>query len=637
WSDGRSGVGYDIYGARVTSAGTVLDLAGNAVSKASDKPWWSSAASNGTDYFVAWEDGRNGFGNADIYGTRVTSAGTVLDPTPTDIAVSTAADNQWSPSIASNETDYFVVWYDQRSGEDYDIYGARVASSDGTVLDAAGILIQQSSYDDFSPAVAYSSCGKYLVAYIRFHDDPSFQSHRVFARTINVPNVAQDAGFDPLPTLTELCGDGDLIVEPGERWQITVQLYNQCFTANNVKADLAVNPGSAVAAGVCNNPGVYGNIPAGGTAQFTYSFVVDAGAVCINDITFDVTNIVSDEGAYPDEIAVFGVTVGQVIETAVQATDPLMMKNGTASSLLAPAFILGSPATSAELSYTLTHEGGAADLLDCTKVELLDPLAGPTLIKDFGIADPLKPVDVTAAYIGKGTYQLQLTEAGKGCGKGNATISSGTLSVSDTGCDVSTGCGPSAMITESVCDCFGIAVLDANPSGGMPPYSYLWSTGATMQTITALADCGASMYSVTVTDANGCQGTDSHVMSCCDPWPIEPSAVDLFGVPPLTVAAPAAAQITLEKANCGVYNLHVGQLSDLASGLYDTTVVGTVCGITVWTDNGDGTATLDVTIPDDSWFVLSESTIMGQSSVGRDSDGTERTSMGSWALCGPVF
>ncbi|OFY85201.1 MAG: hypothetical protein A3F72_05330 [Bacteroidetes bacterium RIFCSPLOWO2_12_FULL_35_15] len=46
----------------------------------------------------------------------------------------------------------------------------------------------------------------------------------------------------------------------------------------------------------------------------------------------------------------------------------------------------------------------------------------------------------------------------------------------------------------------------ANPFGGTSPYSYLWSTGGTTQTITNLYAGG---YSVTITDANGCSIVDS--------------------------------------------------------------------------------------------------------------------------------
>ncbi|UCF81036.1 MAG: hypothetical protein JSV08_01020, partial [Acidobacteriota bacterium] len=181
----------DVYASRVKADGTDLDPSDIAVAAVfgidESAP---SVASNGTDYFVAWHDERNGAANDDIYGTRVASDGTVLDIS--GIAVSTAAGNQRSPSVASNGTDYFIVWEDYQSGGDDDIYGARVAS-DGTVLDAAGILIQQSLYDDSDHAVAYSACGKYLIAYRRFYEDPSYVSYTIMARTVedDIPSAGE--------------------------------------------------------------------------------------------------------------------------------------------------------------------------------------------------------------------------------------------------------------------------------------------------------------------------------------------------------------------------------------------------------------------------------------------------------------
>ncbi len=53
----------------------------------------------------------------------------------------------------------------------------------------------------------------------------------------------------------------------------------------------------------------------------------------------------------------------------------------------------------------------------------------------------------------------------------------------------------------------------ANPSGGTSPYSYAWSNGDSTQTITGLA---AGLYTVTVTDANGC--TDEQVVEVPPPF-----------------------------------------------------------------------------------------------------------------------
>jgi VCBS repeat-containing protein len=59
---------------------------------------------------------------------------------------------------------------------------------------------------------------------------------------------------------------------------------------------------------------------------------------------------------------------------------------------------------------------------------------------------------------------------------------------------------PTATPTQSLCD-LPNGSIDANASGGVPPYTYAWSNGETTQDITNLAPGG---YTLTVTGANGC-------------------------------------------------------------------------------------------------------------------------------------
>ncbi|MEO0231243.1 MAG: hypothetical protein ABIM29_01745, partial [candidate division WOR-3 bacterium] len=159
WRDSRSG-SYDIYGARVSPSGVVLDPAGIAISTATYDQRSPSVAFDGTNYLVVWMDKRNDPNYYDIYGARVSTNGVVLDPD--GIPISTAAYAQLFPSVAFDGINYLVVWEDYRSGSS-DIYGARVSTS-GVVLDPDGIPISTAAYWQYSPSVAFDGTN-YLVVW----------------------------------------------------------------------------------------------------------------------------------------------------------------------------------------------------------------------------------------------------------------------------------------------------------------------------------------------------------------------------------------------------------------------------------------------------------------------------------------
>ncbi len=156
----NGGTRTDIYGARVSSAGTVLDPFGIAICTAPGNQTAPAVAANGTTFLVVWHDQR--LGTDTIFGARVTTKGVVSDPN--GFAIS-ASDGQFNPCVAAGPTNYFVAWEDDRNGgaNGTDIYGARVTTA-GVVADPAGIAISTNTTDQLLPTVATNATG-YFVAW----------------------------------------------------------------------------------------------------------------------------------------------------------------------------------------------------------------------------------------------------------------------------------------------------------------------------------------------------------------------------------------------------------------------------------------------------------------------------------------
>ncbi len=145
WSDDRAGT-YDILGARVTTAGTVLDTIGIPIAVAAAAQNDVNVAFDGTNFVVVWSDSRSG--GAELWGTRVSPAGVVLD-TGVKLAATTAT----TPSLACDGTNCLIVWL---SGST--IRGIRVDST-LVAIDSASFVIPAGTS---SPAVAYDGT-RYLV------------------------------------------------------------------------------------------------------------------------------------------------------------------------------------------------------------------------------------------------------------------------------------------------------------------------------------------------------------------------------------------------------------------------------------------------------------------------------------------
>lgn len=173
WEDQRTAsVRSEIYAARVSRSGVVLDPAGLRIRSGFPGYYYSPAvASDGTSSLIVWADGNS---NSDIRGVRLSAAGQVLDSTP--LTISSGFDRQQTPAVVFDGTNYFVVWRDFRL-PGAGIYGARVSRT-GAVLEDPydGLLLHGDAGNYFRPAVATDGAG-YLVAWL--HHTHGIQGTRV--------------------------------------------------------------------------------------------------------------------------------------------------------------------------------------------------------------------------------------------------------------------------------------------------------------------------------------------------------------------------------------------------------------------------------------------------------------------------
>lgn len=181
----------------------------------------------------------------------------------------------------------------------------------------------------------------------------------------------------------------------------------------------------------------------------------------------------------------------------------------------------------------------------------------------------------TASNLSAGNYSVVVTDGENCTATKNVTITQPTV--------LTVNAATTAQTTPGTND----GTASANPQGGTGNYAYQWSNGETSQTITGLAP---GNYTVSVTDQNGCQKTQTvtvNVFGCAVSANLDGQDASCFG------SNDGAASVTLTNAAAPqTFNWSNGaqtaNVSGLEPGTYSVTATdGNGCEVVASTEIGE--------------------------------------------------
>lgn len=254
----------------------------------------------------------------------------------------------------------------------------------------------------------------------------------------------------------------------GGTYSVTVTDANGCTCSSSVTIEinggtLLLDASPTVSAG-CTVGGSANVVVSGGTGNF--SFAWDSNP---SQNTATATNL----EAGPHQVTVTDLVTGcQGVDTVnIPNAQPLVVTTviGSNATCLLGGSAIATPTGGIEpYSYDWSNDG----------------------------ADDPDDDSATATNLLAGTHTVTISDAG-GC----STVA--TISILQTD-------GPSlivSMVTSATCISGGAGI--ANASGGVEPYTYLWSSSAYDQSTQTATNLPVGNHSVTVTDANGCAAVGS--------------------------------------------------------------------------------------------------------------------------------
>ncbi len=291
--------------------------------------------------------------------------------------------------------------------------------------------------------------------------------------TVNQPdcNGSSDGAIDLTATggtspYTYLWSNGSMIQDPSGlpagTYNVTVTDANGCTqTATATLTNPPLLTASATGTNPLCNGGNTGSIDlsvSGGTTPYSYQWSNNGTNQDLNGVPAGTYTVTVTDANDCEQIVSVTLTNPPQLTASATGTNPLCFGGNTGSITLTPGG--GTP------PYTYNWSNGS---------------------------NSQNPMNLPV-----GTFNGTVTDA-NGCQQ--------TVSVTLT---QPTQLSATAVGTNPICNGGSTGSINLTPTGGTPPYTYVWSNGSTSQDPTGLP---AGSFSVTITDANGCQQTASASLS----------------------------------------------------------------------------------------------------------------------------